>query len=132
MRFSNWKHLQVEYLRGCAARALRYGRYDCALMAGGAVLAMTGRDNFSQFGPYKGRREADALMRRHGGLEAIARLAWGAMQPPACARDGDMVIATLKRGDTLGICTGTACAFPASTGVLYLPITKIRGCWSID
>lgn len=130
MRPVGWKEALHQCVAAEASRTFAYGEHDCALFAARCVAAVTGIDHAAAFGAYDSAK-AQQLLAEHNGVEGIATMILGEPAPPNHCRAGDVVVADLPLGPTLGICLGSNCAFAAARGLLYMPRSVIRCGWRI-
>lgn len=106
VRHEHWPSLLAAYLAD--DRPFAWGGRDCCTFAAGAVEAMTGADPAAALrGRYRTEQGAARLLKRHGGLEALAaRLAreHGLRDVPhAFAGRGDVVLIETGQGPALGV-----------------------------
>jgi hypothetical protein len=92
---------------------------------------MTGEDPMIAFS-YRNEVGATRLIRKAGSLDALVHRALGDPIPVANAKRGDVVVADLDSGATVGVCVGSQCAFAAAEGgVTFRPQLMCRVAWGI-
>lgn len=132
MRFPDWPQRLAEYVASSANAPFEWGIRDCAQFAGKGVQAMTG-ENPAGFWRYASELGARRFIRQAGSLEALVCEALGDSIPPAQAGRGDVVLADLEFGPTVGLCLGETCVFPASpVGIVHRPRACARLAWRIE
>jgi hypothetical protein len=72
----------AELISAAQQRRFRWGRWDCCQFAARAVHALTGRDPREIFPAYRTRAEAERVIDRCGGLEALAEEALKKLDTP--------------------------------------------------
>lgn len=130
MRRHDWPEKLADYLDDCAERPFTWGSHDCCQFAAGAVAAMTGVNPAAQFS-YGTEAEAAALLEQHGGVAGLATLTLGESVHPAKAGRGDVVLANLSGGPSLGVLVGNECAFAAARGLVFWPRAVATQAWRI-
>jgi hypothetical protein len=131
VRRADWPQLLDAYVESRRGVQFEYGSHDCCHFAGGAVEAMTG-DNPMRAFDYRNRLGAERLIRSAGTLDALVNRALGEPVHSSQAGRGDVVIADLDNGATVGICLGDECVFAAdSGGITFRPRWTMRAAWSI-
>lgn len=106
VRYSYWEECLSNYLDRIREQPFDWGSHDCALMASGAVKAMTGTDPGEAFrGTYSTREGAAEVLRTLGaGTLLKTAISWfGPAKHPSQAMRGDLV---MKDRTTLGVCVG--------------------------
>jgi len=128
-RAPNWPTLLAEYVEARRTTAFEYGVHDCCRFASGAVHAMTGEDPMASF-TYQNKAQALRLIAEDGALEKLLRDTLGLpLESTAFALRGDVVLANLDNGPTVGIVLGALSAYAAETGLLLLPTRLARLAW---
>ena len=131
MRLANWPELLYAYIEAARTAPFEYGKHDCCMFAAGAVEAMTGMNPMSQL-RYAGRLGAERLIRKAGSLDALVYRTLGEpLESPALAGRGDVVIADLENGPTVGICVGADLVFAGNPGIVFRPRSVARVAWSL-
>jgi hypothetical protein len=92
---------------------------------------MTGDNPMKSF-DYRNRLGAERLLRSAGTLDALVNRALGEPVHPSSAGRGDVVIADLELGATVGICLGELCVFACDPGITFRPRDVARAAWRID
>lgn len=138
-RVPNWPATLNAFIDENRARSFCYGEHDCCLFASNGVRALTGLDPAAKVfrGKYRDATGAMRLVRKHGGIEAIA-----ARQ---CEELGfaEVAVGLAQRGDVvlrdvdspmkcaMGICCGKMSAFPSTDGLQFLPTAECRRAWRV-
>lgn len=129
MRLHEWPQLLDAQIELARSRPFAYGSFDCCLFAADCVLAMTGQDPAEQLrGSYQDELQGRELLVQLGGLEQLAREAFGEPINKAMAQRGDLVLAPLAEGeaDCAGICIGHYFAFPTVVGLRFARRELVR------
>lgn len=116
-----------------------WGVQDCCLFACDGLRAITGLDPAAKLfrGQYRDAAGAARLVRKHGGVEAIAAAVCAAHGwpevPPALAQRGDTVIIDTPDGlgAAVGLHLGDRLAFAGAEGVVYHPPAAARRAWAV-
>jgi hypothetical protein len=132
MRFPNWPQRLDAFIDSRRTVPFSYGNggHDCCQFAAMAVEAMTGTNPAAKW-HYSCELGAAMLIKKAGGLQALITEAMGAPVHASQAGRGDVVLAELDRGDTIGICLGRDCAFPGDVGTVMRPRSAIRAAWKV-
>lgn len=130
MRRVDWLERLETYIAERMTEPFAWGRHDCCRFASGAVEAITGEDVMRGFS-YEDEAGARALIRSAGSLDALAHRALGEPIPVSFAGRGDIVIADLEHGPTIGVCLGVISAFAADPGLTHRPTLSCRVAWRI-
>jgi hypothetical protein len=132
MRFQDWPQRLDDYIESRTATPFTYGAHDCCKFAAGAIEAITGEDRMQDY-EYESQEGAAALITSGGSLENLVTAALGQpMDSPAFAGRGDVVLAELERGPTVGVCLGLECAFAADVGLAFRLRERILRAWRVD
>jgi len=132
MRRPDWPERLAEYVEARRAATFEWGVHDCCRFASGAVEAMTGDDPMGAFA-YRNEVGALRLVHTAGSLDALVMRTLGdPLEAVALAGRGDVVIAELENGSTVGICLGADCVFVSEAGVTFRPLSMARVAWRID
>ena len=132
-RYIDWQVRFLRFTELLKAVPFEWGKYDCCLFAGNAVLSMTGTDHAKDFrGKYNSEEGAQELLEEKGGLVAYLD---SVLTPKEInfAQRGDVVMVTTDLGDTLGIFWSMGTVWlHAPEGVKLFPkmgnkITKVWG-----
>lgn len=126
----DWPEKLAEYIESRRDEPFVWGTHDCAQFAAAAIEVMC-FDNPAAPWAYASEAEAQALIVAAGSLEALVTQALGPAVHPSRAGRGDVVLATLELGDTVGVCLGNDCAFAADPGVTFRPRTVATLAWKI-
>ena len=132
MRAYDWPQRLEDYVESCRATPFQWGTHDCCRFAAGAVHAMTEVDPMAAY-RYANEIGARRLIRKAGSLDALVHRVLGDPLPTvAAAGRGDVVIADLDLGPTVGVALGGVAAFAAPVGLLFIPTNQARVAWRID
>jgi len=115
-RPAGWEQRLAEVLREASVRSFDERNWNCARFSHSCASAVTGRQL-----PY----------RLHKTLEASVDAIFDRHADPRLARRGDVVLAHLNVGKTLGVCTGAEIAFVTAKGLQMEPRSVIRIAWSV-
>lgn len=130
-RLPDWPQRLSEFIESRRHAPFVWGGNDCCRFAAGAVRAMTGTDPMAGY-CYRDEREARALIEGAGNIESLLCERLGVPLPAvAHAMRGDVVIADLDHGPTVGVLLGRMAAYAGDTGVLLLPWQYARAAWRI-
>lgn len=142
-RVQDWPTLLFHLIEARRSTPFAWGRQDCCLFACDGVLAQTGLDPAAGLfrGQYRDALGAARLVRKHGGVGAIAAKVCKALGypevPVALAQRGDVVTIDKVGEDlpgmrlALGICIGGEAAFPGKNGLVFHPINHCRRAWAV-
>lgn len=135
-RFEDWPARLGKFLVEHRSKPFAWGANDCCLFACNGIRAIIGLDPAAgKFrGQYRGAAGAVRLLKKEGGVEAIAERVCrelGFMEWPAVAqaRRGDLVLRETPDGPALGVCDGHLAVFHGSAVVR---LTECRRAWRID
>lgn len=138
MRLANWPDLLTVFIESRRREPFEYGRHDCCLFACDGILAITGLDPAAKMyrGKYHGTLDAARLLKKQGGVEAVAAKVCQAHGFPDVAvnfaQRGDVVLVDLlDQGPALGLCLGGQCAFPGDKGLTFVRTAACRRAWAI-
>ena len=131
MRYDNWPERLAQYVEARRSTPFEYGSHDCCMFAGGAVEAITGQNPMHEF-DYRNRLGAERLLRSAGTLDALVNRTLGEPVHPSQAGRGDIVLADLEEGATVGVCIGDQCVFAADPGITFRPRSVARAAWRIS
>lgn len=131
-RKHEWPELLAEYVTERRKTPFAWGTHDCCKFAAGAVQAIAGENPMAEF-HYGNEVGAMRLIHEAGGLEVLVTRTLGAPLPSVGqAKRGDVVLAELANGPTVGVCLGVQSAYAAAAGgVLFLPTAGARLAWRI-
>jgi hypothetical protein len=132
VKHPDWPQRLAEYVEASRVAPFAYGSHDCCWFAGNAVEAMTGENPMRAF-DYTSRLGAERLIRSAGTLDALVNRALGEPVHSSQAGRGDVVIADLEEGATVGICLGDRCVFATDpVGITFRPREMARAAWRIE
>lgn len=114
-------------------RPFAWGSHDCALFAADWVESVTGSDPADGIrGRYQTALGAGRVIKREGGLEAIANSRLGERVEPKLAQRGDVVLLEGSHGPTLGVCLGVDAAAPGEDGLMLVPMNRAQAAWRVS
>ena len=128
MRVEKWESRLDQYLREVGS--FEWGKTDCCAFTVGAVKATTGIDHGIEY-HYTTKVGAARLLKKAGGVEAIATKALGEPKSPLFAQRGDVVSFDGGMGTALGICIGTKLAAMQESGLIFLSMKQALKSWSV-
>ena len=120
MRLANWPQILAQEIEAARTRPFAWGSADCALFVADVVLAMTGHDYAADLRGYTGRAGAMERIADAGSLEQLVAGLLGEPWPVNSIGRGDVVLIDTPKGEALGICLGTSCAFAGPKGLEFL------------
>jgi len=124
-RAEDWPERLDAYVRRIARVPFAYGSHDCCTVAFDWVKECTGVDPMAGWrGGYRTATGARRLMDDFGGLEAMVRSQMGEPIPWTFAQRGDVVMADLELGQTMGVVLGVNAVFPGLDGAEF----RLIGC----
>jgi hypothetical protein len=150
-RVENWEMALHRFIAGRKAQPFDWRANNCCFFACDGIQAITGLDPAAESfrGVCHGALDAARLVRKHGGVEAIADAVcakYGFEEVPITrAQRGDVVLLDVDRKyrpsgspgaglvtqAALGICTGLRAAFAGPAGVQFVAIMRCRRAWAI-
>jgi hypothetical protein len=128
MRLHDWPERLAEYIENRRNEPFQYGTHDCCQFAAGAVTAITGENPAIRW-TYRNEVGAMRLIVSAGGLDKLVTQAMGEPVHPSRAGRGDVVLAELELGPTVGVCLGRECVFPADVGLTFRPRSVALTAW---
>jgi len=130
-RIREWQSALASVIEERMVAPFAWGTHDCCLFAADCVQAMTGHDPAVDVrGAYADEKGAARVLKKMGGLEAIASTRCGKEVNPAAARIGDVVLGTAGR-ECLGVCTGEMWHAPGEHGLLAMPMRDVLRAWRV-
>lgn len=147
-RVQDWPTLLFHFIEARRPQLFAWGRQDCCLFACDGILAQTGLDPAAGLfrGQYRDALGAARLVRKHGGVEAIAASVcaahgWPELPTPRLAQRGDVVLIYTADDKTpvrrptervaLGLCLGDHAVVPGPVGLEKIPIRDCAKAWRI-
>ena len=134
-RNANWPEALAAEIARAWAKPFTWGENDCCLFACDCALAMTGTDMAASLRGYRNYEEAQAVLKRFGGVGAVADAMaerYGiAGIAPLRARRGDVCLIDIGRGETLGVCAGDRILCPGLRGLVAYPLLNGIRAWEI-
>lgn len=133
-RLEGWETRLQQLVDAARDRAYVLGEHDCFRLACRVVQAVVGVDRWPEFAGYTSRREALALLARHGSsFEAAFDGFFGAPAVPASrTRRGDLLCVQTSDGEKhLAVCLGAPAALLAPQGLIFTPTRLARCGWQV-
>ncbi len=128
-RYRDWQSRLQACLAERRQRAFEWGTHDCCLFVCDAVQAMTGHDPAAGLRGYTTELQAARLIKRLGGLRAIAAARLGAEIAPALAQVGDVALIELEGRQSLALCGGGHWVAPGVDQLEVLPFGAALAAW---
>lgn len=143
-RFKDWPTRFFAFIESRRHLPHTWGINDCCIFTCDGILAQTGLDPAAKLfrGKYRDALGATRLVRKHGGIEAIARKVCRehGYKPisPALASRGDVVLLPARatgnpgKGPALGMAVGGGqAAFAGPAGLVFLPVSSCSKAWRV-
>lgn len=131
MKTEGWQDRFFAYIEESRTRPFAWGVFDCCLFAADVADTVSGSTFRAQLASkYSDETTALAYIASFGTLEAAVSSWLGDSKAPNFAGPGDIVIANLDNGPTVGVCLGTKCAFASLKSPLYTDRSVIVACWT--
>lgn len=139
-RFEDWPTRFFAFVEQRRAEPFAWGANDCCLFACDGVQSQTGLDPAAKLfrGKYRDSLGAARLVRKHGGIEAIAvkvcgQHGWPELLTPRVAQRGDVVLLDVDTGMecALGLVVGAEAVFTGPEGLTFVPLASCRRAWAI-
>jgi hypothetical protein len=128
-RYPDWPERLHRFIEDRREAVFCWGAHDCCLFAADALAAITGADLASDLrGKYASRLGAARLLKKHGGLRAIADARLERI-PTLAAGRGDIVLIETPEGDALGVCLGRQIAAQGSEGLVFMGMERAEAAW---
>jgi hypothetical protein len=126
-----WDLALMAYLRQAAGQRFAWGQNDCARFAAGAVQAQTGQP--VALPQWANRREAIALLRQHGSLQAAVDAYLPRRKAPAYAQRGDVVLVRAPAAPHAFLAVADAGLWwaPSRKGLITGPLRHARVAWAV-
>lgn len=131
MRLHDWPERLSHAIEEARGKSFRWGQHDCCLFVADTVRAITGYDFAADLRGYETQTGAYRRVAEFGSIEALVSHLVGPHKAAAFAGRGDVVLAELDQGPTLGICLGNQCAFVGEHGLTFYPRTVASHAWSV-
>lgn len=114
-------------------RPFTWGSHDCVLFAADCVEACTGVDPAAGMrGTYGTPIGAARVLKRAGGMEALAIEHLGPEVPPLMAQPGDVGIVRSAGVECFAVWTGAAWHAPAEAGLTPFPPECALRVWRVE
>ncbi len=131
-RLQDWTIRYSAYIAERRSMPFAWGSNDCASFATNCIAAITGVDIVDKaYAGRKSEKDAARMIKRGGGLRAIADKAVGQSWSAMYAGVGDLVLFVLDGRETLGICNGDEAFAPGESGIVAVPMSAVIDCWRI-
>jgi len=130
-RLIDWPQRLEAYIQERMHAPFEWGVHDCCRFAAGAVIAVTGEDPMHAF-DYRNELGAARLIKQAGSLETLLLDTLGPPLPAVSfAGRGDVVLADLENGPTVGVCLGVITAYVGDGTLTHRPTLSGRVAWRI-
>ena len=138
-RRQDWPTRLFEFIEARREVAFEWGRQDCCLFVCDGILTITGLDPAAKLyrGKYRDALGAARLLKKHGGVEALAEKVCTAhgffeLSTPLIAQRGDVLLLdTAAHGPALGLCVGSQIAAAGPLGLTFSPVGVARRAWRV-
>lgn len=112
---------------------LAFGTFDCCTLCADYLTAMHGKpDLMAEFREtYQSHAGAMATLDKHGGMKRLVEERLGEMQPMSACEAGAIVYGDFGEGPALGICCGHNIAAVGVRGLVFMPLSRGKGCWPL-
>ena len=124
-RLSDWRERLHDFLSENARTPFQPGFFDCSLMTGSALSAMSGTDPAAPYrGNYSTIEEGLALLQADGFDDHVAFASSLFPEIPVLsATEGDVAVVRQGNLTGLGIVLGSTIAVASGAGIVQLPLT---------
>lgn len=131
-RHADWLAALTEFIEARRATPHAWGTNDCCVFVADAVQAMTGVDPAAEYRGYSTEKQALAILKKAGGMEALFTAHFGNPVGILQARRGDIVLGDATDGTpAVGICLGNVVAYVAEQGLQFHPLASQRLAWKV-
>ena len=135
-RCSQWPTKLAQFIAARRAQPFDWATQNCCFFACDWILELTGHDPAANFRPQvTSAATAARVLKRRGGVDAIAQKACAEVGWPECApalaRRGDVVEMQTEQGPALGVCLGARSAFAGPAGLEYRETLLALRAWRI-
>lgn len=129
MRCEDWEKRLNKHLQNVAP--FEWSTNDCCQFTLGRWCELcTGINHLVSY-KYKTEAGAVRILKRLGGLEALATKHLGEPKPPAMAHRGDIVSFEHDCGVALGICVGAKIAGVGQDGLMLVSMSLAKNAWGV-
>lgn len=136
MKADNWPILLAQFIEQRRHVPFAWGTNDCCLFGADWVLRATSKDLAADLrGRYGSALGAARILSRCGGVRGLIKTRGeqiGIKSVPSRAiQRGDLVVADMGRGESIGISLGNVAAFVSRDGLIFAPFDfQINApCW---
>lgn len=145
-RHQDWASRLHAYLDEVQTLPFEWGKRDCCLFVCDGLRTITGLDPAAKMfrGKYRDATGAARLLKKHGGVEAVAKKICRGLEWPevrvALAQRGDVVLLDVDASGrpavgadqgALGLCVGRESVFMGIAGQQRLPTSQCRRAWAV-
>lgn len=126
-----WDLALIAYLRQQSGKRFAWGAHDCARFAAGAVQAQTGQA--LPLPEWADKRQAVALLRHHGSLQAAVDAHLPRRKTAAYAQRGDVVLVRTPNAPHAFLAVADAGLWwaPSRRGLITGPLRHARVAWAV-
>jgi len=131
-RLTDWQSRLATCLAERCALPFEWGKQDCVLFAADCVAAVTGVDPAAgERGAYKSAAGAARVLKKRGGLEAVAAAALGPEISPLMAQPGDVGLVANGGQACLAVWVGACWYAPGATGLTQFRLDEATRAWRL-
>ncbi len=131
-RHRDWQSRLQACLAERCPQEFEWGKQDCCLFVCDCVLAMTGRDPAADLRGYVDELGAARIVKKNGGIRAIATARLGAEIAPLLASVGDVGLVETAGRESLALCAGGHWLAPGPYDVECLPLEAAITAWRCE
>jgi hypothetical protein len=145
-RHEDWAARLFAFVEHHRRQPFKWGERDCCMFVCAGILTTTGLDPAAKLfrGKYRDAVGAARLLKKHGGVEAIAASVCAEHGFPevrvAMAQRGDVVLIDVDEAghpakgaarSALGLCIGGQSVFPGPDGLKFVGVGECRRAWAV-
>jgi hypothetical protein len=131
MRIHDWLPRLITVFEGAHGRRFRWGTHDCCQFAARCVVAVTGEEKRRMFPRYRTRAEAELIIADCGGMRGLLTRALGEPVHPSRARQGDIVLLDIGRGEQPAVCMGAMSYAPGPRKLEFSETLTSSAAWML-
>lgn len=135
-RGHDWPERLEAFIQSRRRLPFAWGSHDCTSFAADAAIELIGVDPMAPWrGTYTTEDEAEAILAKGGGLEALMVQGAATAGIPECERNflqrGDIALVEVGNQRAVGIVMAGKVAVPGPDGVHFVPPSMIVRAWAI-